>query len=210
MDNLMRRLECGSESAEEWKSCCLAQFSDFLGMSTTSFEKEILALLKKWKLRKEQKDQWSRSKRIKVESSSWSFLKEEVMGFFKEFLDRGRDGGILCKLDIEKAYDHVNWRFLLWLLEMMGFGANWINWIQWCIAMLGLRVNLDKSELIAKGKVENVKELALEFGCKFSTLLSSYLGLPFGARFKDAAIWDRVEERLRKRLSIWKRQYISK
>ena len=69
MDNLMRRLECGSESAEEWKSCCLAQFSDFLGMSTTSFEKEILALLKKWKLRKEQKDQWSRSKRIKVESS---------------------------------------------------------------------------------------------------------------------------------------------
>ena len=80
----------------------------------------------------------------------------------------------------------------------------------WFEAMLGLRVNLDKSALIAKGKVENVKELALEFGCKFSTLLSSYLGLPFGARFKDAAIWDRVEERLRKRLSIWKRQYISK
>ena len=32
----MGQFECGAESSEEWKSCCLAQFSDFLGMSTTS------------------------------------------------------------------------------------------------------------------------------------------------------------------------------
>ena len=66
--NFKRRLECG-ESTEEWKSPCLAQFSDFLGMPTTRFEEEILALLKKWILRKEQKNQWFGSKRVKVESS---------------------------------------------------------------------------------------------------------------------------------------------
>ncbi|RVW83895.1 hypothetical protein CK203_042030 [Vitis vinifera] len=43
---------------------------------------------------------------------------------------------------------------------------------------------LDKSEIIAVGRVKNVEELALEFGCKVSQLPSSYLGLPFGARFK--------------------------
>ena len=45
----------------------------------------------------------------------------------------------------------------------------------WFEAMSGLRVNLDKKELILVGRVENVEELAREFGCKFSTHSSSYL-----------------------------------
>ena len=65
----MRRLEYGAKSAKEWKSSCLAQFSDILGMPTTGFEEEILALLKKWIMRKEQKNWWSGAKRVKVESS---------------------------------------------------------------------------------------------------------------------------------------------
>ncbi|RVW58987.1 hypothetical protein CK203_110732 [Vitis vinifera] len=34
------------------------------------------------------------------------------------------------------------------------------------LSMSGLKVNLDKSEIISMGRVENVEDLALEFGCK--------------------------------------------
>ena len=53
---------------------------------------------------------------------------------------RSVDAGLVCKLDIEKAYDHVNWRFLLSVLEKMGFGPKWQNWILFCISIVRMAV----------------------------------------------------------------------
>ena len=43
---------------------------------------------------------------------------------------KSNEEGVLCKLDIEKAYDHVNWKFLIAVLRKMGFGEKLINWIE--------------------------------------------------------------------------------
>ena len=43
---------------------------------------------------------------------------------------KSRLPGVVCKLDIEKAYDHVNWEALFYLLGQMGFGSKWREWIR--------------------------------------------------------------------------------
>lgn len=37
----------------------------------------------------------------------------------------GKKEGVLCKLDIEKAIDHVNWKFVDYMLGRLGFGKKW-------------------------------------------------------------------------------------
>ena len=38
---------------------------------------------------------------------------------------KSRLPSVVCKLDIEKAYDHVNWEALFYLLGRMVFGVKW-------------------------------------------------------------------------------------
>ena len=191
---------------------------------------------------------------------------------------KGKGRAILCKLDIEKTYDHVEWPFLFSVMEKLCFGEKWIRWKKWCVsttsfsvlvndtpsgffqssrglrqrdplspylfvvvrealnclikravsggfllacqvrgkgveevkishllfaddrtflswllmwfeAISGLKVNLDKSELIPVGNVEYVEELASELGCKVGSLPSTYLRMLLGALFKFVAAW---------------------
>ena len=98
---------------------------------------------------------------------------------------------IFCQANIEQL------KYLSWIL-------------MWFEALSGLKINLNKSEVIPIGMVDNVEELASELGCKVGSLPTPYLGLPLGAKYKALGVWDSIEERFRKRLASWKIQYISK
>ena len=88
---------------------------------------------------------------------------------------------------------------------------SFLSWmLMWFEAISGMSINLDKSEILSVGRVDNVELLALELGCKVGAPFSTYLGLPLGALHKSMVVWDGVEERIRKRLALWKRQFISK
>ena len=38
--------------------------------------------------------------------------------------------GLMLKLDFEKAFDNVDWNFLLNTLKGLGCGKKWIDWIR--------------------------------------------------------------------------------
>ena len=87
----------------------------------------------------------------------------------------------------------------------------YVGWILlWFEAISGLKINLEKTLILLVGNVENLDELASELGCRTRALPSTYLGLPLGMRHNSLQVWDGVEERFRKKLTLWKRKYISK
>lgn len=48
--------------------------------------------------------------------------------------------GILCKLEIEKAYDHLNWEYMWGTLRRIGFGYTWIKWMMFCMSAVKFSV----------------------------------------------------------------------
>jgi hypothetical protein len=59
----------------------------------------------------------------------WRQILDPIL-IANESLDSRRRLGepsILCKMDVEKANDRVNWDFLLYMLKRCDFGAKWCS-----------------------------------------------------------------------------------
>ena len=117
----------------------------------------------------------------------------------------GRDGGDIVISHLLYADDTIlfceaNYEQLMYLRRTL----------MWFKAFSGLKINLNRSVIIPLGRVDNVEVLAAELGCGVGSLPSTYLGLPLGAPHRALGVWDSIEERFRRRLATWKRQYISR
>ena len=87
----------------------------------------------------------------------------------------------------------------------------YLSWILfWFEAALGLKINLDKNMVIPIGEVEGVLDMAAEIGCKVGQLPTVYLRLSLEAPSRAFSVWDGVEEKMRRKLALWKRQFLSK
>ena len=63
---------------------------------------------------------------------------------------KGKQAWVALKLDMEKAYDRLEWPFIRKCLEQLGFHSKWIHWIMECIMTISysLLVNDEPSGLI--------------------------------------------------------------
>ena len=59
-----------------------------------------------------------------------SLIANEVIDAWQ----KRKEKGLICKLDVEKAYDSINWQFLMKVMQKMGFGSKWLGWIWSCIS----------------------------------------------------------------------------
>ena len=77
-------------------------------------------------------------------------------------------------------------------------------------AFTGLKVNVRKSEIVPVWEVNNLDALANILQCRVGSLPMNYLGMLLGTSFKTALIWNPILEKMEKKLSRWKRLYLSK
>lgn len=61
---------------------------------------------------------------------------------------------LACKLDMEKAYNHVNWTFVDYMLNKMGFWSKWRKWMKSCIttAFFAVLINGDPSKIFTASR----------------------------------------------------------
>ncbi|KAJ9553924.1 hypothetical protein OSB04_017969 [Centaurea solstitialis] len=52
---------------------------------------------------------------------------------------------LLLKVDFEKAFDSVNWSFLISVMKQMGFGQKWCHWIMGCLNSASVSVLVNGS-----------------------------------------------------------------
>ena len=140
------------------------------------------------------------------------------MEVFSILVDKAAFGGLLSGFKIaDRLGEELQVTHLLFADDTLVFCNDsrdqlaYLNWILLCFEVIsGMKINLEKSLILSVGNVENLDELAFELGCRARALPFTYLGLPLGMRCNSLQVWDGVEESFRKKLALWKRQYISK
>ena len=66
--------------------------------------------------------------------------------------------GVLCKLDVEKAYNHVSWGFLMYMLQHCGFSKKWRKWIMCCISTVKFSILINGSPADFFGSSRGIRQ----------------------------------------------------
>jgi hypothetical protein len=72
-----------------------------------------------------------------------TILAHELLHSFKN--KKGKGGFMFLNMDMEKAFDKMEWIFILSIMEKLGFHPIWISWISLCISSVSFSIILNGS-----------------------------------------------------------------
>ncbi|KAL5574669.1 hypothetical protein UlMin_016368 [Ulmus minor] len=72
-----------------------------------------------------------------------SVIIQEVIHSMKK--KSGQVGYVAMKIDLQKAYDRLNWEFLFLVLKAFGFHDRWIGWVRSCVSLVSMNLLLNGS-----------------------------------------------------------------
>ncbi|RVW82306.1 putative ribonuclease H protein [Vitis vinifera] len=221
LEKLQRDFLWGGGSLEtkvhliKWEVVCAKKEKGGLGIRKIVLLNK--ALLEKWiwGLAFEKDNLWKKVILVKYGQEVWGGGLMRLVGRLSEGLEGDSEGGKLVLGDllnmlrdfrISLEEDSVFWKGggsgFKNGFEESSDQMTYLSWLlMWFEACSGLRINLEKSEMIPVGRVHNIEGLALELGCKVGGI-PCYLGMPLRAAFNSLAVWDGVEVRFRRRLAI--------
>ncbi|GKF38783.1 cysteine-rich receptor-like protein kinase, partial [Tanacetum coccineum] len=83
-----------------------------------------------------------------------------------DYLKKSKEKGLIFKVDFEKAYDSLNWRFLQDIMKRMAFGEKWCNWVEYFLRFASMSIPVSGSP---------TEEFCLERGVRQGDPLSPLL-----------------------------------
>ncbi|KAG5627257.1 hypothetical protein H5410_012475 [Solanum commersonii] len=187
---------------------------------------------------------WTDGRKVKkvvnklIKKHQMTFVKgSQIMDatlLVSECIDSRLEGGtpvIMCKLDGQKVYDHVNWPFLLNTLSqsdeicMMRIASQirWIRGFRWRKSWgkkekeVDHMLCVDDTIILCETIVEHISlvksypafELVGILGCRVYQTPTTYLSMPLGNKHKAMEIWNGILQKTEKKLTRWKVQYLS-
>ncbi|XP_039058529.1 uncharacterized protein LOC120202126 [Hibiscus syriacus] len=159
-----------------------------------------------------------------------SLIANEAIDFWR----RKRREGLVFKVDFKRAYDTVDWDFLIQIMECSDNSSSMLTHLQFaddliifCKASKGqlanlkrvlvvfelctrLQLNLVKSRIFCINLQDQiVGEWAESIGCLRDSFPTEYLGLPLGAKINFIQLWDSIVKKFYQKLACWKLSSLS-
>jgi hypothetical protein len=111
---------------------------------------------------------------------------------------KGKQGEMAVKLDMSKAYDHIEWQFVEAIMRKLGFAERWISMIMECICTVQYSVLLDG---VPKGYV--IPSQGLRQGDPLSPYLFLLCAEGFSALMRQTGSMGRLKGIITSKVGPW-------